>query len=103
MAACGAWLLARDGAALRAVERDVSLVHLLHSLAVLGAARGDLLEAIVAQLEERRPWLGAFEMLGLLDAVAILQAPAADVAPVPLGVGQYALRAALRRVEELLP
>eukprot|EP00933_Yihiella_yeosuensis_P014842 TRINITY_DN13135_c0_g1_i2.p1 TRINITY_DN13135_c0_g1~~TRINITY_DN13135_c0_g1_i2.p1 ORF type:complete len:674 (+),score=98.10 TRINITY_DN13135_c0_g1_i2:59-2080(+) len=85
------WILAQSSAVISAVRRDVSLVHLLHSFAVL-------------------------KVLGVLDATALLQAeadkpPSASAldfgngpsAPPPSGIGEQALTACIARLVVLLP
>eukprot|EP00927_Polykrikos_kofoidii_P060153 TRINITY_DN55221_c0_g1_i1.p1 TRINITY_DN55221_c0_g1~~TRINITY_DN55221_c0_g1_i1.p1 ORF type:complete len:760 (-),score=111.48 TRINITY_DN55221_c0_g1_i1:34-2313(-) len=114
---CAAWLLAFEGVLLfeTTVVRDVSFVHVVHSLAVLGtsACREEVLDVVAAAMEPRIQGFGPFEILGLLDAVVLLQERAAsqqqdpaeaasrrDVVP-PLGLGQRALRAAVDRLDSM--
>lgn len=106
---CRKWLLPLGTDSLAMVVRDVSLVHLLHSLAVLQAAHGEVLHALVAATLPRLPAFGFFELLGFMDAAALLQVQAGRAdgmdadAPPPSGVGEAALRAMGLRAEELLP
>jgi len=97
------WLLAANG--LDAVRSTRSLIHLLHSLAVLGTARGDLLRALIATAVPRIPSASFFEIFGLLDAAVLLQAQGkvreSPDDPPPSGLGEEALDSAVRRASDL--
>jgi len=112
VAACRDYLLEPRLNILGSVTRDISLVHLLHSLALAEAARGDLLHALVAATTARLERFNAFEVIGFLDAAAMLQAQAVSEGPggaadaempPPSGVGEQALLAAVKRIQVLLP
>ncbi|CAE8684163.1 unnamed protein product [Polarella glacialis] len=111
--ACQSWILA-DRRCLSSLRRDVSLVHLLHSLAVLQAVHGELLHVLVSATQQRLEFFDVFQVLGFLDAAALLQAQADKspmasafddgVQPPPSsGVGEQALSAAVGRAAVLLP
>lgn len=107
--ACRRWILAAGAHVLGQVDRDISLIHILHSLAVLNAAHGELLHALVAELEARVNRLGPFELLGLLDAAMLLQAQAGEPVhlqlrdgPPPSGLGERALLAVVERTVAIL-
>eukprot|EP00928_Gymnodinium_smaydae_P029144 TRINITY_DN22028_c0_g1_i1.p1 TRINITY_DN22028_c0_g1~~TRINITY_DN22028_c0_g1_i1.p1 ORF type:complete len:756 (+),score=188.05 TRINITY_DN22028_c0_g1_i1:62-2329(+) len=121
--ACVAWLTDGGSGRLAAAARNVSLVHLLHALVVLQAPResDDYLSPLLSELVARMASLEAFELLGVLDAAALLQERRkdgleshADSSPTdftengdqmlpPLGVGQAPLRSLLLRLDVLLP
>eukprot|EP00913_Durusdinium_trenchii_P001369 g1266.t1 len=105
-----AWLLKQH----QSTEfKPLTLVHLLHSAAVLRVAKGRLLHLLVAASVQRINHFGAFEVLGFLDAAALLQREADQPSPAeflehvegppPSGVGEEALQEALARVVALLP
>lgn len=107
---CRDLLLAPALDVLGQVKRAVSLIHILHSLAVLDAASGELLHSLVAALEARIGDLGPFELVGLLDAAVLLQAQAdgqpaasAESGPPPSGIGERALQMVAERIETVLP
>lgn len=103
-----AWLLKSEAD----LKKPLTLVHLLHSAAVLHVARGQLLHVLVAASVEHMDRFGAFEVLGFLDAAALLQREADQPTPAdfmekdgppPSGVGEQALRASLERLQVLMP
>lgn len=107
---CRALLLAPGIDILGQVKREVSLIHILHSLAVLEVASGELLHSLVAAVEARVGDLGPFELVGLLDAAVLLQAQArgqlvasTESGLPPSGIGERALHMAVERIETVLP
>eukprot|EP00434_Breviolum_minutum_P018705 symbB.v1.2.016507.t1/scaffold1211.1/size131413/5 len=104
-----AWLL-RSKAELKV---PLTLVHLLHSAAVLHVAKGPLLHLLVAASVEQMANFGAFEVLGFLDAASLLQRQADQAPPMvmefqkegppPSGVGEQGLQASLERLGVLMP
>ncbi|CAE7675014.1 unnamed protein product [Symbiodinium sp. CCMP2592] len=110
------WVLHDNAADLKEMRRNVTAIHLLHSFSLLKVARGDLLHRLVAEAKGKLEQFSAFEVLGFLDAAAILQAesdkpvPSAFIfdesdqqGPPPSGIGEEALHAVLQRLSELLP
>ncbi|CAE7554413.1 unnamed protein product [Symbiodinium natans] len=93
------WILHDNATDLKAMRRNVTAIHLLHSFSLLKVARGDLLHRLVAEAQGRLEQFTAFEVLGFLDAAVILQAesdkplPSAfmfdesDQGPPPSGIG----------------